>query len=83
MIHHMAHEHLQVRTSLEAQIEEVLGRENRLIRHLEKISRVANCMKVSDSREVQQHYTDAQHWRLKDLREAIHEARDYYMRDNE
>ena len=83
MIHHMAQEHIQDRTLLHIRIEEVKGRENTLIWHLEKISRVAKCMKVSNSREVQQNYIDAQHRRLKDLREAIQEAKDYYMNNTE
>lgn len=62
----------------QARIQEVMGRENTLIWHIESISRAADCMKVSNSREVQQNYIDAQHRRLKDLREAIQEAKNYY-----
>ena len=46
--------------------------------HIERISRAAKCMKVSDSREVQQSYIDAQHRRFKVLRDAIHQAKDYF-----
>ena len=70
----------QKEKSMQAQIEKVVERENTLIRHIERISRAANCMKVSNSREVQQNYIDAQHRRLSDLQEAIQAAKNYFRK---
>ena len=61
----------------EARIDGVMEREKTLIGHIERISHAANCMKVSDSREVQQNYIDAQHRRLRELRGVIQAANDY------
>ena len=62
-------------------LEEATVRENTLIWHIEQISRVASRMKVSDSREVQQSYIDAQHRRLGDLRDAIQQAKNYSRKE--
>lgn len=83
MIHELFHEREQSERLMEARIEEVMVRENALIWHIERISLAAKCMKVSDSREVQQNYIDAQHRRLRDLREAIQAAKDYSRTDKE
>lgn len=80
MIRELFHEQEQHEKSTEARIKAVRARENELISHIERISLVAKCMKVSDSREVQQNYIDAQHRRLKDLRDAIEAAKDYIRR---
>ena len=56
----------------------VADNESSFVSHIERISRFARCMKVSNSREVQQSYIDAQHRRLRDLWAAIQEAKDAY-----
>ena len=53
------------------------AREAVVIWHIDRILGVANRMKVSDSREVQQNYIDAQHRRLGELRNAIQEAKGF------
>ena len=58
----------------------VAENERSFVSHIERISRVARCMKVSNSREVQQSYIDAQHRRLRDLWAAIQEAKDAYQK---
>ena len=83
MIRRLFHEREQIEKSTEARIEAVMVRENTLIWHIERISLAAKCMKVSDSREVQQNYIDAQHRRLRDLRTTIQDAKDYIRTDKE
>ena len=83
MIRELFREREQHEKSTEARVEAVMVRENTLIWHIERISQAAKCMKVSDSREVQQNYIDAQHRRLRDLREAIQAAKDYSRKDEE
>ena len=73
----------QIEKSTEARIQAVMVREITLMSHIERISQAAKGMKVSDSREVQQNYIDAQHRRLRDLREAIQAAKDYSRKDEE
>ena len=83
MIRELFHAREQNEKSTEARIEAVMVRENTLIWHIERISLAAKCMKVSDSREVQQNYIDAQHRRLRDLRTTIQDAKDYIRTDKE
>ena len=83
MIRELFRERKQNEKSTEARIEAVMVRENTLIWHIERISLAAKCMKVSDSREVQQNYIDAQHRRLRDLRTTIQDAKDYIRTDKE
>ena len=78
MIREITHERDQARRSKWEQAEGALVREGTLMSHIERISGFARCMKVSNSREVQQNYIDAQHRRLKDLRDAIQEAKDCF-----
>ena len=78
MIRELLHDGEEMKKATEAQIEVVMGRENTLIWHIERISRAAKCMKVSDSIEVQRNYIDAQYRRLRELREAIQEAKEFY-----
>ena len=70
----------QKEKSMQAQIEKMVNRENTLLTYIERISHAANNMKVSNSREVQQNYIDAQHRRLSELRAAIQAAKDYSRR---
>ena len=83
IIHKLLLERVQNEMSTEARIKAVMGRENTLIWHIERISRAAQYMQVLDSRGVQQNYIDWQHRRLRDLREAIQEAKEYYRKNNE
>ncbi|KAK0509752.1 hypothetical protein JMJ35_008146 [Cladonia borealis] len=78
MIHQVIHERDQAERSRWDQAEGASVREGTLMSHIDRISRFARCMKVSNSREVQQSYIDAQHRRLKDLRDAIQEAKDCF-----
>ena len=74
MIREMFHERDRKETSMEA-------RERIWKWHVENISHAANRMKVSDSREVQQNYINAQHRRLGDLRDAIQEAKEWFGKE--
>ena len=58
--------------------EEAVYRERMFTFHIEKISYAAKSIKVPNSREVQQNFIDAQRRRLRELRDAIQEARDYF-----
>ena len=62
---------------MKARIEKSGERAQVFIWYIKRISQAATCIKVSDSREVQQSYIDAQHRRLGALREVIQEASDY------
>ena len=62
-------------------IEGATYRERMFKFHIEKISYAAKPIKVSNSREVQQNFIDAQHRRLRDLRDAIQQARDYFIEE--
>lgn len=81
VIHEIIRERDEVRHLWRNSSAEAAKRINTLIGHIERISRFARCMKVSNSREVQQSYIDAQHRRLSDLWAAIQEAKDYYYKE--
>ena len=71
MLRQIIHERDQFECSMGVRAEEAKF-------HIDRIWRVANRMKVSDSREVQQSYIDAQYRRLKELRDAILEAKECF-----
>ena len=75
MIHRILRDRDQLTATTNAAIEKAAARASRLKWHIELISGVAGRMKVSESREVQQNYIDAQHRRLAELKEVIQDAK--------
>ena len=82
MIRSMFREHDEHERSMKAKIEAAMGDANTLLSDIENISRAAKYMKVSDVREVKETDIDARHRRIKDLRDAIQEAKDCLNEDS-
>ena len=82
MIREMFRDHDEHECSMKARIEDAIGDANTLISDIEKMSRTAKYMKVSDPGEDEEDYIDAQHRRVKDLRDAIQEAKDRFNKSS-
>ena len=78
MIRRMFRKHEEHERSMKARIADATRDANTLLSDIQKISRAAKYMKVSDLREVVETDIDARHQQVKDLRDAIQEAKDFF-----